>query len=56
MRYEGGALELEVTLPLGEGREALEKRLVIPGYRVRVERTSPGPSGDTAMLIVSAEG
>jgi general secretion pathway protein L len=56
MRYEGGALELEVTLPLGEGREALEKRLVIPGYRVRVERTSPGPSGDIAMLIVSAEG
>jgi hypothetical protein len=56
MRNEGGALEMEVTLPVGEGRDALEKRLVVPGYRVRVERTAPAPSGDIALLIVSAEG
>jgi general secretion pathway protein L len=56
MCYERGALELEVTLPAGEGREALEQRLAVPGYRVRVERTSTGASGEVAMLVVSAEG
>lgn len=56
LRYERGALELEVTLPGGKGREALEQRLVVPGYRVRVERASTGPSGEAAMLVVSMEG
>ena len=56
LRYERGALELEVILPGGEARAALERRLVVPGYKIRVERASTGPSGEVAMLVVSADG
>lgn len=56
LRYERGTLELEVTLPAGAEYDALAKRLAVPGCRVRVERTSAGPSGDAAMLVVTAEG
>lgn len=55
MRYERGELELEVTLPAGKGREALEKRLIVPGYRVRVEQLTSGPTGNVVVLRVSAE-
>jgi hypothetical protein len=55
LRYERGTLELEVTLPAGTGRDALERRLAVPGYRTRVERTSVGPAGEVALLVFAAE-
>lgn len=56
VRYERGELEVEVTLPGAAGREALEKRLSVPGYRVRIERMSKGAAGNVAVLRVSAAG
>jgi type II secretory pathway component PulL len=55
MRYERGTLEVDVSMPAEAGRETLEKQLHVPGYRVRVDRMSTGPSGSVATVLVSAE-
>ncbi|MGB8435537.1 MAG: hypothetical protein WCE38_14870, partial [Burkholderiales bacterium] len=54
VRYERGDLELEVTLSARGGRELLEKQLIVPGYRVKVERLGSGKTGNTAVLRVGA--
>ena len=54
VRYERGELELEVTLPASEGREALERRLVVPGYRIRFEQKADASSSAVLVLRVSA--
>ncbi len=56
VRYERGALEVEVTLPAGAGRDALARQIVLPGFRVRVEPPSPGAAGAVATVVVAAEG
>ena len=54
VRYERGDLELEVTLSARGGRELLEKQLIVPGYRVKVEHLGSGKAGNTAVLRVGA--
>lgn len=56
LRYERGALELKVILPAGATHSALEQQLVVPGYRVRVERSADPSSADALTLSVQAEG
>ena len=56
VRYERGALEVEVTLPAGAGRDTLARQIVLPGFRVRVEPPSPGAAGAVATVVVAAEG
>ncbi len=56
LRYERGALELKVTLPAGATQATVEKQLLVPGYRVRVERSADQPSADALTLFVQAEG
>lgn len=57
LRYERGALELQFTLPAATAGGTLEQRLVVPGYRVRMERGSTGPTEDDAgKLVVTAAG
>jgi general secretion pathway protein L len=56
LRYDRGALELQVSFPVGEEPDALLKQLAVPGYRLRVERPGTGPSAESALLVVSTEG
>jgi general secretion pathway protein L len=56
LEYERGTLQLAIEMPAGEGQEALEKRLALPGYRVRLQRAETGSSGNNAVLIVTGEG
>jgi len=55
LRYERGTLEAAVTLPAGTPPTAIEQ-LVVPGYRMRVERTRDASSADALTLFVQAEG
>ena len=56
MRYDArGGLELEVVLPINAGPEELEKRLVLPGYRVRIEPKAGAATKDAVVLHISAE-
>jgi len=54
MHYERGELELEITLAANEV-PTLEKQLVAPGYRIRLERKSSGNAGNVALVRVAAE-
>jgi len=56
IRYERGELEIEVLIPGVEARPALEKRLTIPGYRVRIEKLARESGGQVAVLRVAAGG
>lgn len=56
VRYERGELEVELVVRGAEGREALEKRLAMPGYRVRIERLSREADGQVAVIRVAAGG
>lgn len=56
LRYERGTLELQVALPAAAGHGALEQRLAVPGYRVRVQRSPTGSTDDSATLVFTAEG
>ena len=55
LRYDRGALELDVAVPAGEGRDSIEKRLAVSGHRIEVRSISAGPSGEIARVRVSAE-
>jgi general secretion pathway protein L len=54
LRYERGELELEVLFPAGEARSAIEQKLAVPGYRVRIEKLAREANGQVAVLRVSA--
>jgi general secretion pathway protein L len=56
VRYERGELEVELLLRGTEGRQALENRLAVPGYRVRLERLSREADGQVAVVRVGAGG
>ncbi len=56
VRYERGELEVELLVPATEGRQAIEKRLAVPGYRVRLERLSREADGQVAVVRIAAGG
>jgi general secretion pathway protein L len=56
LRYERGALELELVVASGETRERLARRLRVPGMQVRIERVASGGTEPLATVRVAAEG
>jgi general secretion pathway protein L len=56
LRYERGALEVDVTPPAGATQATLAKQLVLPGYRTRIGRAAAAAAADTVTLFVQTEG
>jgi general secretion pathway protein L len=56
LKYERGAVELELAVPAEATRESLAGRLKAPGLAVKVERVSTAGAGPSATVRVAPEG
>jgi general secretion pathway protein L len=53
VRYERGALAIQFSLPAAADTDALARQLVVPGYRVRIERAAHGSPDPSVVLHVT---
>ena len=56
LRYERGALQVELAVAPDETRERLASRLQVPGLRVRIERVATGGPQPLATIQIAPEG
>jgi general secretion pathway protein L len=56
LKYEQGAVELELAVPAEATRESLGGRLKAPGLAVRVERVNTAGAGSVATVRIAPEG